>query len=58
MTTQTLQGLVEVIRGEVNDGGSACPPDVEAYYAATLRHVKHQKLRGGEIGARYESLNV
>ena len=46
VTTQTLQGLVEVIRGEVNDGESACPPDVEAYYAATLRHVKHQKLRG------------
>ena len=58
VTTQTLQGLVEVIHGEVNDGESACPPDVEAYYAATLRHVKHQKLRGGEIGARYESLNV
>jgi vacuolar protein sorting-associated protein 35 len=33
-------------------------PDIQAYYGATVRHIKHQKLKGGEIGARYEAISL
>jgi vacuolar protein sorting-associated protein 35 len=39
-------------------GEEACGPDVEAYYAATVRHIKRKKLEGGEVGARYEAIDV
>ena len=33
-------------------------PDIQAYYGATVRHIKHQKLKGGEIGARYQAISL
>ena len=39
-------------------GEEACGPDVEAYYAATIRHIKRKKLEGGEVGARYKAIDV
>ena len=57
VTAETVRGLVEVIQAELG-GEEACGPDVEAYYAATIRHIKRKKLEGGEVGARYEAIDV
>ena len=56
VTLNVVQGLLEVINNELASGETQVPPDVEAYYSATLRHIRHQKSKGGEIGARYEGL--
>jgi vacuolar protein sorting-associated protein 35 len=58
VTLVVLQGLLEVINNELASGEVQVPPDVEAYYSATLRHIRHQKAKGGEAGARYEGLAV
>ena len=58
VTLNVLQGLVEVINNELASGEVQVPPDVEAYYSSTLRHIRHQRAKGGEVGARYEGLAV
>jgi vacuolar protein sorting-associated protein 35 len=51
-----IRELLEHNTGELAHDDTPAPPDVEAYYSATMRHVKHQKLRGGEIGARFAEI--
>ena len=53
-----LQGLLEIINGELAGEEHGVTPDIQAYYGATVRHIKHQKLKGGEIGARYEAISL
>jgi vacuolar protein sorting-associated protein 35 len=53
---KVIRELLEHINGELANDDTPAPPDVEAYYSATMRHVKHQKLRGGEIGARFAEI--
>ena len=53
-----LQGLLEIINGELAGEEHGVAPDIQAYYGATVRHIKHQKLKGGEIGARYQAISL
>lgn len=53
-----LQGLLEIINGELAGEEHGVAPDIQAYYGATVRHIKHQKLKGGEIGARYQDISL
>ena len=56
VTLKVVQGLLEVINNELASGETQVPPNIEAYYSSTLRHIRHQKTKGGEIAARYEGL--
>jgi vacuolar protein sorting-associated protein 35 len=50
--------LLERADAELSQLGSqgACPPDVRAHYDATVRHIRHQRGRGGVVGARFRDL--
>tara|TARA_B110000240_G_scaffold76880_1_gene87667 strand:- start:848 stop:3355 length:2508 start_codon:yes stop_codon:yes gene_type:complete len=50
--------LVEQISHEVGRLSGALPGDVNAFLAATLRHVQAQKTAGGAVGERYRELTV
>ena len=58
VTAGVVAELVERINAELNSFQGACPLDLRAYHAATMRHVEHQKAKGGAIGARYEELKI
>lgn len=39
-------------------GATVASLPVQAFYANTLQHIRQQKAKGGEAGARYEALSV
>jgi hypothetical protein len=56
VTPEILQGLMELIRNEMQASETGVSAGVEAFYRSTLRHMQHQKTQGGEQGARYAQL--
>ncbi|KAK3267396.1 hypothetical protein CYMTET_24041 [Cymbomonas tetramitiformis] len=61
VTVQLLQGLMDLIAEEMaktQSDDAEGSNQTENFYASTLRHIKHKKAEGGEVGARYAELNV
>ncbi|PSC73631.1 vacuolar sorting-associated 35B-like [Micractinium conductrix] len=56
ITPAVLQSLLELVANEMS--AEACKEDqpLQAFYANTLQHIRQQKAKGGEAGARYEAL--
>lgn len=59
ITPKVLQDLIDLVSNEMdsNEGGSA-DPALAAYYSNTLKHIKYQQDKDGDIGALFKQLSI
>lgn len=56
---QVLQDLLELVSNEMEGGeGGSADPALTAYYNNTLRHIKHQRDKGGDLGRLFQQLSI
>lgn len=53
-----LQSLLELVASEVSREPLKENAQLQAFYANSLRHIAAQKLKGGEVAAKYDGLAV
>ena len=59
ISASSIQGLLDLIHNEMAAlGGNATSPEVQAFLRATIAHIRDQKLKGGEIAAHYDEIQI
>ncbi|KAK2982274.1 hypothetical protein RJ640_020826 [Escallonia rubra] len=58
ITSAAIQGLVELIRTEMQNDSSTTDPASDAFFASTLRYIEFQKQKGGAMGEKYDPIKV
>ncbi|KAL7143716.1 hypothetical protein ABFS83_08G210800 [Erythranthe nasuta] len=58
ITVESIQGLIELIRSEMQGDGSSSDPAADAFLACTLRYIQFQKDKGGAVGEKYKLIIV
>ena len=58
MTSSAIQGLIELITGEMQSESTTSDPSTDAFFASTMRYIQFQKQKGGAIGEKYDSIKV
>ncbi|CAD5167323.1 unnamed protein product [Musa acuminata subsp. malaccensis] len=57
VTSSVLQGLIELIKTEMQTDGSS-DPSADAFFASTLRYIQFQKQKGGAMGEKYDPIKI
>ncbi|CAL9086936.1 unnamed protein product [Musa acuminata var. zebrina] len=57
VTSSVLQGLIELIKTEMQTDGSS-DPSADAFFASTLRYIQFQKQKGGALGEKYDPIKI
>ena len=55
ITPQAVQGMIELAASEMSPDA---PVGDRAFFESTLRHVRLQKAKEGEVAARYEGVVI
>ncbi|KAL5072200.1 hypothetical protein RYX36_023087 [Vicia faba] len=58
ITSATIQGLIELIKTEMQSDSASVLPVSDAFFASTLRYIQFQKQKGGILGEKYDSIKV
>ncbi|XP_074562511.1 vacuolar protein sorting-associated protein 35B-like [Curcuma longa] len=58
ITGSVLQGLIELIKTEMQSDTSASDPSADSFFASTLRYIEFQKQKGGVVGEKYEPIKI
>lgn len=58
VTSSAIQGLIELITGEMQNESTTPDPSTDAFFASTMRYLQFQKQKGGVIGEKYDSIKV
>ncbi|KAA8537501.1 hypothetical protein F0562_027109 [Nyssa sinensis] len=58
ITSAAIQGLVELIRTEMQSDSTTPNPVSDAFFARTLQYIQFQKQKGGAMGEKYDSIKV
>ncbi|XP_059638362.1 vacuolar protein sorting-associated protein 35B-like isoform X2 [Cornus florida] len=58
ITGGAIQGLVELIKTEMQSDTTTPNPASDAFFASTLRYIQFQKQKGGAMGEKYDSVKV
>ncbi|XP_004499290.1 vacuolar protein sorting-associated protein 35B [Cicer arietinum] len=58
ITGATIQGLIELIKTEMQSDSASALPASDAFFASTLRYIQFQKQKGGILGEKYDSIKV
>lgn len=58
ITSSAIQGLIELIKNEMQGENSSSDPVADAFFASTVRYIDFQKQKGGAMGAKYESIKT
>lgn len=58
ITSAAIQGLVELIKTEMQSDTTTPDPSAEAFFSSTLRYIQFQKQKGGAMGEKYEPIKV
>ncbi|GAB4852552.1 Vacuolar protein sorting-associated protein 35B [Ancistrocladus abbreviatus] len=58
ITSSAIQGLVELIKTEMQSDTSAPDPATNAFFGSTLRYIQFQKQKGGAMGEKYDSIKL
>ena len=53
-----LQSLLELVANEISSDSCKQDEQLQKFYSNTLEHLKSQKGREGDVGERYEALNI
>lgn len=58
VTSSAIQGLVELIRTEMQSDSSTPDLATTAFFNSTLRYIQFQKQKGGVMGEKYEPVKL
>ncbi|KAH6759261.1 VPS35-like protein B [Perilla frutescens var. frutescens] len=58
ITASVIQGLIELIRTEMQSDNSTVNPVSDAFFTSTLRYIEFQKQKGGAMGEKYDSIKL
>ncbi|BBN06357.1 vacuolar protein sorting-associated protein 35 [Marchantia polymorpha subsp. ruderalis] len=58
VTSNVIQGLLELIQTEMQSENTAQDPGVDAFFASTIRYIQYQKLKTDEVGERYAAIQI
>lgn len=58
ITSATIQGLIELIKTEMQSDSASALPASDPFFASTLRYIQFQKQKGGILGEKYDSIKV
>ncbi|CAA3031232.1 vacuolar sorting-associated 35B-like isoform X1 [Olea europaea subsp. europaea] len=58
ITTAAIQGLVELIKTEMQSDSTTSNPSSDAFFASTLRYIQFQKQKGGAMGEKYDPIKL
>ena len=58
ITSVAIQGLIELIKTEMQSDTTTPDPASDAFFASVLRYIQFQKEKGGPIGEKYNDINV
>jgi vacuolar protein sorting-associated protein 35 len=58
VTSGAIQGLVELIRREMQSDTNTADPPSDAFFASTLRYIQFQKQKGGAMGEKYDQIKI
>ncbi|XP_048502677.1 vacuolar protein sorting-associated protein 35B isoform X1 [Beta vulgaris subsp. vulgaris] len=56
--TSAIQGLVELIRTEMQSDTSTTDLATAAFFSSTLRYIQYQKQKGGVMGEKYDPVKL
>mmetsp|Transcript_67728 Transcript_67728/g.214384 ORF Transcript_67728/g.214384 Transcript_67728/m.214384 type:complete len:92 (+) Transcript_67728:385-660(+) len=55
ITSQAVQGVMELAASTMSPDS---PPEARAFLESTLKHIRLQKGKGGEVAERYEGVVI
>ncbi|XP_022871095.1 vacuolar protein sorting-associated protein 35B-like isoform X1 [Olea europaea var. sylvestris] len=58
ITTAAIQGLIELIKTEMQSDSSTSNPASDAFFASTLSYIQFQKQKGGAMGEKYDPIKL
>uniref|UniRef100_A0A1D1YWX6 Vacuolar protein sorting-associated protein 35 n=1 Tax=Anthurium amnicola TaxID=1678845 RepID=A0A1D1YWX6_9ARAE len=58
ITSSVIQGLIELIRTEMQSDSTTSDPSADAFFSSTVRYIQFQKQKGGSMGEKYEPIKV
>ncbi|PQP97058.1 vacuolar protein sorting-associated protein 35B isoform X2 [Prunus yedoensis var. nudiflora] len=58
ITSAAIQGLVELIKTEMQSDSTNVSPAPDAFFSSTLRYIQFQKQKGGVMGEKYAPIKV
>ncbi|KAL2632770.1 hypothetical protein R1flu_004249 [Riccia fluitans] len=58
VTSNVIQGLLELIQTEMQSENTVQDPGVDAFFASTIRYIQYQKLKTDEVGERYAAIQT
>lgn len=56
ITAAAIQGLIELIKTEMQSDSTTSNPASDAFFASTLRYIQFQKQKGGAMGEKYDPI--
>ncbi|CAI9116960.1 OLC1v1018259C1 [Oldenlandia corymbosa var. corymbosa] len=58
ITSAAIEGLIELIKTEMQSDTTTPDPASDAFFACTLRYIEFQKQKGGVMGEKFGSIKV
>lgn len=58
ITAAAIQGLIELIKTEMQSDSTTSNPASDAFFASTLRYIQFQKHKGGAMGEKYDPIKL
>ncbi|KAL2512838.1 Vacuolar protein sorting-associated protein [Abeliophyllum distichum] len=58
ITGAAIQGLIELIKTEMQSDSTTSNPASDAFFASTLRYIRFQKQKGGVMGEKYDPIKL
>ncbi|XP_042063196.1 vacuolar protein sorting-associated protein 35B-like isoform X1 [Salvia splendens] len=58
ITASVIQGLIELIKTEMQSDNAVVNPVSDAFFTSTLRYIQFQKEKGGAMGEKYDSIKL
>ncbi|KAL8514766.1 hypothetical protein ACS0TY_013737 [Phlomoides rotata] len=58
ITASVIQGLIELIKTEMQSDTSTANPVSDAFFTSTLRYIQFQKQKGGATGEKYDAIKL
>ncbi|CAA0811131.1 Vacuolar protein sorting-associated protein 35B [Striga hermonthica] len=58
ITASAIQGLIELIKTEMQSDGATPNATSDSFFTSTLRYIQFQKQKGGAMGEKYEPIKL
>ncbi|KAL2538154.1 Vacuolar protein sorting-associated protein 35B [Forsythia ovata] len=58
ITGAAIQGLIDLIKTEMQSDSTTSNPASDAFFASTLRYIRFQKQKGGAMGEKYDPIKL